>query len=305
MTVRRVVPALLGAMSALAVVPPARAAEVQSDEIDECIAAAERGQHLRGDKKYSSAAAQFSRCQRSTCPALIQEDCTRWSSQLAARTPTVIVRGEDAEGRPVDQLTVTIDGAAVTRSAGDTRWALDPGVHVITCAAAGYQPGRQQVELHDGERDRVVTVRLAARSASGAPEQEAGSPLAAVAPSPPEPARHGGLHLPPLATLVLGGVAVASFATEAVFGMTGISQHDSDVGPGGCAPHCTQAERSSIQTKFAVADVSLGLGAVATALATVFWLTDHRSAPAPAPSGATDRVAPVAGGGIAALTARF
>jgi hypothetical protein len=69
-------------------------------------------------------------------------------------------------------------------------------------------------------------------------------------------------------------VAVAAFANEAYFGLTGLSQRNTDIGPGGCVAlrTCAPSEKGDIQTKFAVADVSLGVGLVSAGLAAYFFL---------------------------------
>jgi hypothetical protein len=167
--------------------------------------------------------------------------------------------------------------------------AVDPGEHVLRYETAGYPPVEDHVVIAAGDRNRVLSVRFA---------QAAAVP---VLPATPAPTSRG--PAVPIATWVFGGVAVAAFATEAYFGIAGLDQRSRDLsGPDHCSPQCSSSEKSSIQTKFIVADVSLGVGVVAAGLATYFFFRGHHDVE---PNGTAIDFTPRPGGGVASIGGRF
>jgi hypothetical protein len=100
-----------------------------------------------------------------------------------------------------------------------------------------------------------------------------------------------------------GGIAVLAFASEAYFGLTALSQRSKDLST--CAPNCPNDEKTSIQTKFTVADISLGVGLVSTALAVYMFVTSRGASEAPAAQSAHVEVTPLPGGGAAVLGGHF
>jgi len=254
------------------------------DEKAQCISASDQGQQLRDDGKYRSAREAFVRCSRSTCPGLVTHNCSQWLIELEAKMPTVVIDARDDKGNDLVEVKVIVDGTEMTTRIDGMPMPMDRGEHLFRYEAAGFGSVEERVAIQDGEKNRLVKVRLVP-----------GTPPIAVAPAP-QPARAG----PPLAAWLFGGFAVAAFASEAYFGVSGLSQRSGDIDR--CAPYCKPSEATSIQTKFAVADTSLGIGLVSAGLAAYFFL---RPSEPGSPVQTVLEVSPRPGGWIGNLSGHF
>jgi hypothetical protein len=282
----------------------ARADGANDSEKDQCISAADQGQQLRDDNKYRLARDAFSRCARETCPMLVRRECGQWLHELDEKSPTVVLGAQDSKGNDLTDVKVTVDDAPFASTLDGKPVPVDPGEHLFRYEAAGLPPIEEHVVVKSGEKNHVLKVQFRELPSSPAtvdtPAAPATTPLTTI----------------PLATWVFGGVAVAAFASEAYFGLSGLGDRSSDLGSGGCAPRCPSSEKSSIQTKFILADVSLGVGLVSAGVATYFFLASRRptatDGASPAASGRGPRLAETAidfaprpGGGVATVGGRF
>lgn len=73
----------------------AHAADTKAD----CIAAADQGQSLRDEGKYSRAREAFAKCARDVCPKVVAQSCNRWLHETDEGTPTVVLGAKDAAGQ--------------------------------------------------------------------------------------------------------------------------------------------------------------------------------------------------------------
>jgi hypothetical protein len=282
---------LVGLVGAL-VATNARAAD--PEEKTQCINASDEGQQLRDDGKYKLAREAFVRCARGTCPSLVSHDCAQWLVDVDTRSPTVVVDAKDDKGNDLVDVKVDVDGAEFIAKLDGLPRPVDPGERVFRYETAGFPPVEEHVVIRTGEKNRVLKVRFALDQ----------SPPATA----PGPETSESLHAgpPPLAAWVFAGVAAAALVSETYFGLSGLSQRSQDLGPppGGCAGHCAPSEKSSIQTKFAIADVSLGVGIVSAGLAAYFFLRP-RPQPVRALPGAAVDFTPRPGGGLATVSGHF
>jgi len=256
-------------MAAIALSLATSDAWAAGDDKKRCLDASDQGQLARDEGKYRLAREDFTACARESCPAPVRRDCLRWLSDLESQTPTVVVSAKDGKGNDLVEVQVQVDGAPLVSRLDGKPMAVDPGEHVFHSETPGFAPVDERVVVHAGEKSRVLTVQFTERN----------PPAAFVGPSPsqaPESAARsrGG---PPIFAWVLAGVALAAFGSEAYFGVTGVSQRSEDLAAGGCAPNCSDSEKNDIQTKFLVADVSLGVGVVSAAVATYLFLSSHGS----------------------------
>jgi hypothetical protein len=264
---------------------------------DACLEAPVEGQRLERAGRLSAARALFETCSRNTCPAEIVEDCTRWARRVDEALPSVVVAARDAQGRDVVDAFVSIDGApAVAVSA--RALALDPGTHRFVFRRNKSAPSERQVVLREGEKNREIVVTFA--GADRPVDALSVATVSSVGATPP-------------LFWIAGGVGVAAIASFAVFGALGVSERSSD----DCGNGCTPAQKSSVDTKLRIADVSLGVGVVALGVATWMYLSRSHvdaaraSSRAPAGHGASSTpracfdVQPVRAGGVAVIGARF
>lgn len=274
--------------------PMFAAAPSFADEKQECIAASEKAQTLRDEKKFTQTREQLIVCGRESCPAAIRKDCADSLADLEKKIPSVVIRAKDKTGNDIVAVKVTIDGVASQDSLDGKAIALDPGVHTFRFETAGEDPIEQKVVVAEGEQSRAVTIAFGHPDAGG-----------------------GGSRGAPIAGIIVGGLGLVAGAVIApIFWSMGLSQKSTDEAPGGCAPAaggagCSDSEISSIRTKLAVGDVFLGVGIVGVAVGAVLIIT-HYAGKGPSSSGALRPqtrtafaprvdVGPTRGGGFASV----
>ena len=255
--------ARLGLSSAFVATALLVAGLARADVKSECIAASEKAQSLRDDRKLLDAREQFLTCARDVCPVAIRKDCADQIADMVKRTPSVVLHAKDPAGQDLVAVQVTADGKLLTSQLDGRSISLDPGVHDFRFEAAGNEPVDQKIVLAEGEHDRAVTVRFGAGAAEG--------PRGAGAPSPQKKGA-------PIGAFVVGGVGLVSMAVAPVLWAMGLGQKSSDQSPTGCAPPsgpgCSASEIDSIKTKLVVGDV-LMFGGAAIFATGVIWAIVH------------------------------
>jgi hypothetical protein len=184
--------------------PLARAADTKA----ECIAAADQGQSLRDEGKYTRARESFARCASDTCPKVVARSCNQWLHETDEATPTVVLGAKDEAGQDLTNAQVTLDGKPFAEALDGKPAQVDPGQHVFRFTRAGSEPAEATVVLRAGEKNRVVGVSLKPPAASTAE------------PPPPPPAgeREPGSsflsarNVTALSMVILGGAAIGGGA---------------------------------------------------------------------------------------------
>jgi hypothetical protein len=272
------------------------------DEKHQCISASDQGQQLRDDGKYRLAREAFARCARETCPIPVRQDCVHWLLEVDQSSATIVVNAKDQRGNDLADVTVSVDGTPLATKLDGKPVTVDPGEHTLRFEAPGFAAVDEHLVIHAAEKNRSVNVRLTS-NVPPAPGTEPGSggghPGANEVGEVPTTAQ---VRAPRPLGWVFAGVAAAAFASETYFGIAGLSQRSEDLTH--CAPHCAPAEKSSIQTKFVIADVALAVGVVSTGVAVYFFLR-HRS-PRRVPAVATSvDLLPRPGGGELTVSGHF
>ena len=230
----------------------------EDDEKARCAQAYERAQELRIAHKLLDARQQLLVCSRPSCPKAAFDDCAAWLGDVEAVIPSVVVRVLDANGAPVHGPRVLVDGAPSDTAASGTAVILDPGPHTIRVEPQGHEAAESSLELHEGDRNHVVTFSIGATA--------------------PTSARPSGSRAPAIVAAAVGAVALASWG---YFGIQGLVDRGS---ANGCLPHCPDDQVSRVNRELLVADVSLGVAVVSLAIAGWLWFSGRR-APAAAQSG--------------------
>jgi hypothetical protein len=274
----------------VALLPRARAAGKEGGEKIQCIEASDHGQDLRDSSSFRLARQAFARCARDTCPEPLRRECVEWLVDLDTQYPSVIIAGRDDRGKDLEAVRVLVDGIAALTKLDGKPLPVDPGLHHFRYETDGFAPLEEDVIVRTGEKDR--------------PLNEVFRPI--VAPAPPPfvltPELASSESKPRVLGWTLAGVGALGFASEAFFGITGASERSSALAAGGCAPHCSATETQDIETKFIVADISLGVGVVSTALALYFLIRPEAK---PRVTAATVDVQPREGGLVATLGGTF
>jgi hypothetical protein len=255
----------------------------RADDTQACVLAYEQAQKLRKAHKLLAARAQLLACMREVCPEVLRADCGPWLDEVERALPSVVIAARDEAGRDVSAARALLDGGVIGERLDGNAVALDPGPHRIRLEIAGRPALEQDILVREGEKARLVVLRLPAAM-------------------PAEPASR---PVPPLA-YALGGLGVAALGSLSFFGLRALS-HRSELDERGCKPACPQDEVDSVRRDYAIANVSLGVGVAALGLATVLFVT--RPSVAASRNQATRavriEVRAEAAGGLAALALAF
>lgn len=219
-----------------------------------CVAAHEEGQNLRAAKKLRAAREKFVACAKSECPAVLRKECGDQIEQIEAVAPSLVFEAHDEKGNADGAVKVTLDGTVVAERLTGTSVEVEPGEHSVKFERADGKVIEQKILVAEGEKNRKIVAEYAA-------------------PAPPKDDRPVGPtdeKKVPIISYVLGGVAVVAAGSFALFALTGKSKEDDLAGT--CSPKCTDDEVGSVNRSYLIADVSLGVAAVATIVAVVLAL---------------------------------
>jgi hypothetical protein len=256
----------------------------------QCVESYERAQYLRKDLKLREAREALLVCAQDACPAVTKNDCVPWLAEIDRSIPTVSVAVRDAAGRDQTSAKITLDGAPLAGAAEGLAVMVDPGSHVIGAQVEDGRSAEERIVVRAGERNRVIVLTL---GGPAAPPADRG-PARATEPPREEP-RGRSFALP----IVLTAVGLAGVGGAVFFGLS--AQGDEKDMRSGCAPRCPQSDIDAAESKLLYSDVALGVGVVALAAATYFWISGASSSPrASAPS-----VPPLLGTHHGAFAVRF
>jgi hypothetical protein len=222
---------------------------------EQCARTAEEGQRSRAQGALKDAREKFQTCARKGCPRAVQADCARWNDEVTESQPTVIIR---AYGRNKDELAnvhVLVDDTDVVLNG--LALPLDPGAHSIRLSTEEGTT-EQRVVLAAGEKNRAVSLSLAPKAPPPSQQHDDSAPKSAPI---------------PLTTYVLGGAAVVTLGTGAVFWGIGSSDHAALAAS--CAPSgtCSRDSVTSAKTELVVGDVLMAATVVLAAGALYYALT--------------------------------
>jgi hypothetical protein len=199
----------------------ASTATARADDVQDCIAASDKGQVLRIDKHLRDASAQFALCARLQCPAQIREACVHWLDETERSIATIAFVLKDDRGIGVSAVRLVVDDAPAATPYDGSALPLDPGAHTFRFESAGYPAVVKQFRLTQGERDRHEAIVFERPNAT----REA----RALAPAPARTSSDG-LRV---AGFVAGGLGLAGIATGTAFGIAAVVRNN--------AAHCDSA----------------------------------------------------------------
>jgi hypothetical protein len=258
---RSYLPAAAALLAASAVSLVARASEAGNNR-EECVEAHGRAQDLRDRGQLSRARQTFLTCAQSSCPTLIQQDCARYSEELAQLVPTVTFGARDSNAADLPATTVYVDDVLMTSRLDDGRsYELDPGKHVVRYVHDGRET-TLKVVLNQGERGRLLVATFIDRTA---PKRDV---IETAEPASNEPRRSA---LP----LVLAGVGAAAAATGGVlFALGSSSVPDScTVSSRECAtsPNDPALAKAESGVRLANTGLAIGITGAVTLLGGIVW----------------------------------
>lgn len=232
---------------------PAFAERPVEDARTACVAAHLSAQRKRADGDLLGSRQQLVVCAADRCPSPVRKECASWFEEVTSSIPSlvVLVEGTDDDGPSVVHLTV--DGEPVADPTQPIP--INPGQHRVRVEAPGYHPREKRVLVSVTQKLKRVHIALEQDKRDG----------------------RGWLRTPDPAVLVLGGVGLAGFAGLVGFGT---SARRAERALRKCSPECSQNDVDSVKSKYAWANVSLGIGVVGvgTAAGLYLWRDSPRSA---------------------------
>ena len=230
-------------------------------------------------------------CAQSSCPALIQADCARFSEELDHFLPSVSFGARDGSASDLPNTVVYVDGVLVAMHLEDGKsYEMKPGKHVVRFVHDGKET-TLNVVLNQGEKGRaLIGVFADARVATTSPSA-----------GPPPPLRPRRSLLP----LAVGGLGAVALATGAVLIAVGL--HDV---PGSCSmstqscaapPGDSSFDDAHRAVSLANAGVAIGVGGTLALVGGVAWYF-LQPAPRAADTVGTQLITPWVGAGSGGLS---
>jgi hypothetical protein len=257
---------LLAAPGLVAAIPtPSHAAE---PTVQECLSASDHATVLRGEGRYRAARKSFLTCVSDACPSVVRRDCVTSLTELEQLQPSFVFAVRDERGADMSEVRVSMDGELLVDRLDGKPINVDVGPHVFTFSAGPrYREQRVNVLARTTEKNRVLSVTLEPVDAPVARTPATTSP--AAPPSRAEPV--------PVVPILLGGVGVVALGAFAYLGLSAKSDLN-DLENDACASTktCTKSDVDYVRTRFALADVALGIGVVSLVAATWLFLTRDR-----------------------------
>lgn len=227
-----------------------------------CISAFDQAQRERRTGHLRASREQLLLCTREECPSVIRADCAGVLRQTEAAQPTIVVKAADAKGGDLTDVTVELNGQPLVTSLDGRAITIDPGKLSLVFKRPPWEPVTVDVVIAEGEKGRIVRATLG-------PPLPKERPVTAPAPSTTKTTRSIAGWVVPLG---LGVVSLGAFAIGGVTRLNlGSEVDDKKTGPNACAPFCSQADRDRLSGDLVLANVMLGVGVGALALAVGSW----------------------------------
>jgi hypothetical protein len=252
-----------GLVSSLAITLLASAAvDARADERVECAAAYEQTQRLQQKSELIAAFDAAARCARPSCPALLKDDCSRWTTEIRSKIPELVVRVRSVDGC-AHTATKIESSSAIRKDGASESFLLNPGLHSIrvTDPTSG-KTQSTEINVAQGER-RDIDVDF------GTPDAVCGGKPAKAVDAPP--ARQPQIALP------IGAVGVGLVLVGASLGVVGALKR-SDLES--CKPHCDSARVDAVRPWLVAGDIIGGVGLLTIGAAVVTYFAFEQHGPA-------------------------
>lgn len=223
----------------------ARADAAPEDAQSMCISAYESLQEARARGDLLSSREQAFECASSACPGFMQRDCAAWLDEIESEVPSVAFTVRSG-GKELGAVRVFEGDRLVAERVDGDALELNPGSHSFRFEADGLEPVTQSIVVERGAKNQSFSVELPAPAP--APARRA----------PPSPSVAADEERPSPAPWIAGAIGVAGVTAFAILAGSGRAQEASL--ERSCAPSCSAAELRSVETKYLLADISLGVG---------------------------------------------
>jgi len=248
-------------LGVLTLAGPARAGKMTRDQ---CVTASEDGQLAKMKGRLRVAREKFLSCSDQACPKVVRQDCSTSLEEVDKAMPSVVFGAHDGTGRDLTDVRVLVDGTELVAVLDGKAVEIDPGPHTLRFESDGLPPHEEEVLVREGEKSRVISVRL-------------GKPVEKPAPvtGPSESASTD--RSPAAATWVVGGLGAAALLGAGVVGIVALNQRSSLYDRCGRAGTCEKSEVDSVYRLYDISYVGAGIGGALLATSAVLFFTTSKS----------------------------
>lgn len=131
-----------------------------ANDTAKCIETNQSGQSLRNEGKLREARDQFKQCALSSCPGPVQRDCSTWLREVEEILPSVAFSVQDAKGRDLSDVRVTMDGEVLLNQLTGSSVNVNPGRHVFVFSVPGMTDITEEALIVEGDKARKIKVRF-------------------------------------------------------------------------------------------------------------------------------------------------
>jgi hypothetical protein len=247
----------------------ASAPNAVADDRSDCADAYVAGQQLRKDGNLLESQERLVVCARPVCSSFMQADCARWSDEVVAETPSIVLVPSPCARQELPPPRVVIDSIPVPNPLDGLPHPFNPGPHRVAVDLGGHRT-EFPITLVVGERNTRVTLPLPDPSLCSAVR----GPIAVPESGPNSSTRS---YLP------WGIVGVSLAAVGTALSVAGyLSAHTST-----CSTNpetgCPESRRNGIAALLIGGNTAIGLGAIALGVAVVdFVVSRSRRTPSTA-----------------------
>ena len=237
----------------------ASAARAQAPAGDASCEAVEQTEATRAEGQYRKARALLLECVNAQCGGDVRRRCAATLQKLDAVTPSIVVRAEDPSGDDLTDVAVSLGDERLVSSLDGMAIPVDPGEHRFVFTRQGQTPVVQTLTIEQGQKFRAIDVVIGSAPTLALPppvessrEDDSGSADRAVA----------------AATLLgVGLIGVTSFT------VLGLRARSGEEALERCKPNCSKGRVDSVEMRYLLANVSIGVGALALGAATYLLLS--------------------------------
>jgi len=204
---------------------------------EQCVDANSQAQKLRRESKLTAARQQLLSCSDPSCPAMVRGDCTARLDEVQKAQPTLVLDVKSRAGDDLTDVKVTVDGQPFVAKLDGTAVPMDPGQHMFTFEAAGFEAVTKTLVLKETEKDRRERIVLR-RAPKVAPEPQPTAPAVTLPHEPPAVEPSHGLGAQRWLGIVAGGVGLAGIAVGSVFGLKASSEWSAQQSACGSPSNC-------------------------------------------------------------------
>ena len=239
---------------------PAQAAEARAQASEASCQAVEQTEAMRAEGQYRKARAVLLECVNAQCGGDVRRRCAATLQKLDSVTPSIVVRAEDPAGNDVQDVSVSLGDELLVTSLDGMAIPVDPGEHRFVFTRPGHDAVVQTLTIAQGEKFRAIDVLIGS------------TPNLALPPvSTTTTAGAGGISSERLvASGTLIGVGVIGVGSYAYLGLRARSGEEA---LSRCRPNCSRGRVDSVERRYLLANVSLGVGVLALGAATYLLLS--------------------------------